>query len=377
MLPRIVMVISYFYPFLGGAEQQALFLSENLLKKNLFVMVLTRFFKDSVGSEKIKGIGVHRKIYTLPYGKLFGLAYFFSCLWFLVRKRSHYDIIHCHLLQGFHSIAGVIMKYVFKKKVIILVGATGQLSDFLLIQQGLCGRFLLWIIRKADTVITLCTVSTQEALSAGFAPRQISQIPNGVDTSFFIPAHSLPTAPRLLFIGRLDHMKGVDVLLQCLASLRLKNSVLPCDILGTGPLKETLQTMAADLQIADQVNFPGSITTILPYLQRASCFVFPSRSEGMPNVLLEAMACALPIIATAVGGIPDIIQHGRNGVLIPPDDVEALASALCSLTADHDFASRLGNQARRDAEEFFSLEKVTERYICLYNTLLTNNKCRP
>jgi glycosyltransferase involved in cell wall biosynthesis len=97
----------------------------------------------------------------------------------------------------------------------------------------------------------------------------------------------------------------------------------------------------------------------------------------MPNVLLEAMACALPIIATAVGGIPDIIQHGRNGVLIPPDDVEALASALCSLTADHDFASRLGNQARRDAEEFFSLEKVTERYICLYNTLLTNNKCRP
>lgn len=377
MLPRILMVISYFHPFLGGAEQQALFLSEHLLKKNLFVMVLTRVFKNVLPYEQIKGMGVHRKIHTVPYGKLFGLAYFFSCLWFLIRKRKHYDIIHCHLLQGFHSIAGVIMKYVFKKKIIILVGATGQLSDFLLIQQGFCGRFLLWIIRKADKVITLCTVSTQEALSAGFAPQQISQIPNGVDTSFFTPACSLPASPRLLFIGRLDHMKGVDVLLHCLSSLRLKNIILPCDILGTGPLKETLQTLAADLHIADQVNFPGAIHEILPYLQRASCFVFPSRSEGMPNVLLEAMACALPIIATSVGGIPDIIHHGRNGLLIPSDDIEALASALLRLISDHELSARLGNQARRDAEEFFSLEKVTSQYICLYNNLLTNNTRLP
>jgi glycosyltransferase involved in cell wall biosynthesis len=371
MLPRILMVISYFHPFLGGAEQQALFLSENLLKKNLFVMVLTRAFKNSLPYEQIKGIGVYRKIHTIPYGKLFGLAYFFSCFWFLIRKRKQYDIIHCHLLQGFHSIAGVIMKYVFKKKIIILVGATGPLSDFSLIQKGFCGRFLLGIIRKADTVITLCTVSTQEALSAGFAPGHISQIPNGVDTSFFMPARSLPASPRLLFIGRLDHMKGVDVLLRCLASLRLKNIMPPCDILGTGPLKETLQTMAADLQIANQVNFPGAIHEVLPYLQRASCFVFPSRSEGMPNVLLEAMACALPVIATSVGGIPDIIQHDRNGLLIPSDDVEALTSALLRMLSDNDLAARLGNQGRRDAEEYFALEKVTDQYISLYTNLMT------
>jgi glycosyltransferase involved in cell wall biosynthesis len=86
----------------------------------------------------------------------------------------------------------------------------------------------------------------------------------------------------------------------------------------------------------------------------------------LPNVILEAMACGLPIIATAVGGIPDIIQHDRNGLLIPPDDAGALREAVLRLLADPDLAARLGRQARADAEQRYSIETITDAYLALY-----------
>jgi glycosyltransferase involved in cell wall biosynthesis len=93
----------------------------------------------------------------------------------------------------------------------------------------------------------------------------------------------------------------------------------------------------------------------------------------MPNVLLEAMACEVPIIATSVGGIPDIIKDGRNGLLIPPDDVQALSLALATLLQDRDLADRLGKQARMDVEKFYSLDKMTDRYLELYRVITSKN----
>jgi glycosyltransferase involved in cell wall biosynthesis len=168
-------------------------------------------------------------------------------------------------------------------------------------------------------------------------------------------------------------MKGVDVLLKAIAELNALGLKTTCTVVGDGPLKEQLQETAQTLGVAGQTVFAGVCADPADYLKKASFFVLPSRSEGMPNVLLEAMACGLPIIATSVGGIPDIIRDGCNGLVIAPDDVPALRLALTSLMTDHDLVRRLGKQARKDAEEHFSIDKVADAYLSLYQTITTQN----
>ena len=113
------MIISLFYPALGGAELQALRLAGVLIQKGIDVKILTRRVPDRGAFEMIGAVPVYRNIRTLSWGKLFAISYFLSCLWFLFRKRNSYDIIHCHILQGLHSFAAILLKRFFNKKVIL------------------------------------------------------------------------------------------------------------------------------------------------------------------------------------------------------------------------------------------------------------------
>lgn len=366
MKPKILIVISYFHPHRGGAEQQAVLLAAELQRRGLAVDVLTRHFPGLPRRETVMGVPVHRAIATMPWCKLFGISYFFSCLLFFMKHRRTYDIIQCYILQGYHCPAAMVMKHLFGKKVIMRVSATGPLSDFRLVRQGLGGDFFLRFVSAADNVIVLCSQSQQEALAAGFSPEQIVRIPNCVDTAVFAPPPKPAVSGNILFAGRLDKMKGVDVLLASIAELRARGVTCCCTIVGDGPSKKELEQRAAALALNGQVVFTGPRPDIVSYLHQASAFVLPSHSEGMPNVILEAMACGLPIVATAVGGIPDIIQNGRNGLLIPPGDAAALAAALAALLNDADLAARLGSQARSDAECRYSITSVVDRYLMLY-----------
>jgi glycosyltransferase involved in cell wall biosynthesis len=371
---RILMITSLFQPVAGGTERQALALSRALQARGISVWILTRSLKNLPARENIDGIETFRNIRTLPLPMLFGLTYFISAMKFILTYRNNFTIVHCHILQNYHSIAAILAKWLFKKKVVIKVAATGPLSDICMAKKSLLGCLFLNIAKHADAIIALCAQAEKELVDTGFPRDRIVRIPNGVDASFFKPDAEVSRLPgNLLFVGRLDYMKGVDILLKSIASSHTGDNQISCCIVGDGPFKKTLQQLACELDIADKVTFAGACTNVLPYLQKASCFVLPSRSEGMPNVLLEAMACGLPIIATSVGGIPDIITDGRNGLLIPPDDVPALSLALANVLTDHDLARRLGKQASMDAEKHFSIDKVADAYLALYHTLTTQN----
>jgi len=374
MQPRVLMIISFFYPHLGGAEQQALQLAEQLARRGVQVCVLTRKFKGLPAHETVRGVPVYRAIRTLPWGKWFALTYLFSVLWFLLKKRRSYDIIHCHLLQGFHSLAAILMKALFKKKVIIKVGATGLLSDFIMIKKVLLGDWLLRRTLGADLVITVCSPSSAEALAAGFSPVQVAHIPNGVDTACFKPGPD--TGKRgntITFIGRLDYLKGVDVLLQALRKLIDSRIPVHLDILGDGPERNKLEMMSQQLGINDAVTFHGAVHGVEPYLQQATMLVLPSLSEGMPNVVLEAMACGLPVIATRVGGIVDIIADGENGLLVDAQRPDQLYDAMKKLFTDRQLADRLGRQALKTIEQQFSIDTIVNRYSALYQALMKSS----
>lgn len=197
---------------------------------------------------------------------------------------------------------------------------------------------------------------------------RIAIVPNGVDLDrFSAPEPNGRTGRvRLLFVGRLVRQKGVDVLLSALA--QLPPQTRPCaTIVGDGPERGALVRQADRTGLADDVTFTGWLDRdALPRLYAgADMLVLPSRDEGMPNVVLEAMASYLPVIATRVAGNEELVEDGGTGLLVPSEDAGALAAAIGRMAADREWAARMGRAGRKRAEAEFSWRAVAQRYIAL------------
>lgn len=368
--PRVLMVISLFSPFRGGAEQQCLLLSRRLIDAGVEVRVLTRALPGLPREEEVEGVPVLRDIRTLPQGKLFGLTYLFSTVWYLWRLRRTCDIIHCHILQGFHSPAAVIVGRLCSKPVIVKASATGALSDFGLLRGSTLGGLWLALVRRAGRVVTICRASTSEARAAGVAPDRVVCIPGGVDTVAFAPA-AMPVQDRtVVFVGRLDRMKGVHVLIDAFACLVRAMPEARLTVVGDGPERAALQNQCRTAGLEGRVVFSGQQDDVRPFLHAGAVFALPSFSEGLPGVLLEAMACALPVVAARAGGVEDIVAHGRTGLLVDPGDTAGLATALQQVLADRGVARRFGRAARDHVREHFSITHTAARYLQLYEELL-------
>lgn len=203
-------------------------------------------------------------------------------------------------------------------------------------------------------------------LARTFAPDlDVQIIPNGVDAARFFPGQRPPGPARLLTVGRVVHQKGVDLTLRALAGLR--DLEWTFEVVGDGPQRAALQDLARELGIADRVTFAGwKPNTDLPDLyRRADLFVFPSRHEGMPNVVLEAMASGLPVVASAIAGNEELVLPEQTGLLVPPGDVEALRLALRRLVPDADLRARLGAAGRDRVEREFSWRATAQAYLVL------------
>jgi glycosyltransferase involved in cell wall biosynthesis len=201
--------------------------------------------------------------------------------------------------------------------------------------------------------------------------RTVELVPNGVDLEWFRPPDTASRpdgAPvRLLFVGRLVRQKGLVYLLQSLAQLDpAVRAGVELELVGSGPDEASLRGQAAELGIAGQVHFAGWVAreAIVTHYQQADVFVLPSLDEGMPNVVLEAIACARPIVATDLPGNRELIRGGENGFLVPRADSAALTAALHGLITDAALRRRMG-LASRALAECYSWANVADRYLAL------------
>ncbi len=203
----------------------------------------------------------------------------------------------------------------------------------------------------------------------------VRQIPNAIalPVSASGPSATLPGARATdLVIGtaaRFVPVKALDVLLEALARVCAREPRARGLLLGDGPLLPALRARAAALGLEGRVLFPGHQPEVAPYLQALDVFVLSSWSEGLPMSLLEAMAAGKPIVATAVGGVPEVVRDGREGRLVPPGAPDALADALLELTADADGRRAMGAAARARVEEGFSIAATGPQYVTLYHEL--------
>jgi glycosyltransferase involved in cell wall biosynthesis len=225
-----------------------------------------------------------------------------------------------------------------------------------------------WLVASAltHTVAVSEAVKTLWVESDGIDAERVQVIPNGVpDTRLDRTAHDGFTIGT---VGRLSTEKGADVLLRAFAELAKTRTDLRLILVGDGPARPEVEGEIAALGLRDRVELLGTRSDVPELLAGFDLFVLPSRREGLPLAILEAMAAGLPIVASKVGGIPEAISHGDQGLLVPPEDVGALAGAIDRLILEPDRRTALGRSARRRFEEHYELSKMVDRYEALMHS---------
>jgi len=376
--PRIIMVAGQFWPLVGGAEIQCQRLASELTRIGYDVRVLTgRHQAEIPKQETIDGVPVVR-FGMLRVNKLRNLSVLLALAWALWRLRSSYDIIHAHQALRHAAVASFIGR-LLRKPVLVKASSGGGGSDIIRMKQRVYGDWfslfdpLLWrLILWCNIAIAVSTEARDELIEAGFGAGRVFNIPNGVPLSCAAhdtPAESDTKLVNVLCVAGLRPIKGIDVLLQSAAQA----DGLHINILGDGYQLRELTALKDKLGLRETVTFHGQRADVDLFLSRAEIYVCPSRAEGMSNALLEAMACGLPCIATAVEGNRDAIQNGVNGLLVDPEDAGALADALNKLSTDKGLRKTLGEQARKTVKDRYDINTTAMSIGELYSRLFAGD----
>lgn len=229
-----------------------------------------------------------------------------------------------------------------------------------------------WLWPLAHHLLCNTRVLKEEMMASwGIPGEKITVIPNGVDSDYFRPPPAKPGGPPVLVcVARLHPDKGHHTLLRSFQVVRNTFPTARLCLVGDGPQRRALQDWVARNFPSGSVEFCGAQMDVRPYLHRADLLVLSSIREAMPNAILEAMACGLPVVATGVGGVPEVVQEGETGRLVPPKNHEALGEAVCQLLANPQRLAALGQAGRRRAREDFSLESMVRRHEAVFGQMI-------
>lgn len=370
--PSIMMIISRFRPVASGAELQAERLACKLVELGHPLQVLTeRVDSTSLPYEMHCGMELYRCDFPLAYWIHKGAGH---TLKYLIRKLRTFDILHNHQMWGHAVVSTLVARWLGKKNIIKLAcagsfGDLAQLSRFPYAEMG------LRVLRQADAIVAISKEIEAELLAYGFDPNCIHSIPNGVDLKEFQRTQPIPRRQRRRFIllGRRTPQKGIDTALKALKILADKGLAdsFELNLYGWDYPGWDYRQMASELGVKGSVNFLPFEDNILDIYREAYCLILPSVGEGLSNVLLEAMAMEMPVIASRVSGNVEVVEHQQDGLLIPPRSPEALAAAMEVMLTHQEQALKWGRQARLKVQEYYSLDAVAQQYSSLYESLMT------
>jgi glycosyltransferase involved in cell wall biosynthesis len=226
-----------------------------------------------------------------------------------------------------------------------------------------------------DRFVCVSADAAAIAIAQGVPPRKVCTIHNGIDLERFPFLGPRPQGPAVI-VARLSPEKDHATLLRAAALVVRSQPSFRLEIAGDGPCREDLHRLAGELGLGEQVRFLGQVRDIPGLLARAGLFVLSSLSEGVSLTLLEAMASGLPIVATRVGGNPEVVAEGSTGLLAPAGDPAALAAAIAALWQDPHRCRLFGAAGRRRVEEQFDIRRMVAAYEAMYrdgNTLYTSS----
>ncbi|MDD5750772.1 MAG: glycosyltransferase family 4 protein [Candidatus Pacebacteria bacterium] len=326
---------------MSGAEFFIKEITERLQDKYDFVVLTSRFKKQAAREERMRGCLVRRLGFGLPLG--------LDKFWFMVASpfvalRSEPAIVH-GVMESYAGVALIIFRWLARKIPAVLTLQCGDLDHPK--KQKKIPRWLWRKIHTAPDYITAISgFLAKRAESMRGSPENVFIIPNGFDLRE-VPSKKEAVSGRIVCVARLSWEKGIEYLIGALPEIREKFPGARLVLVGDGNEKGKLLDLANKLGLDEAVEFRGFIphSNAIEEISRGEVFVCPSLAEGLGNVFLEAQACRTPAVGTDVGGIPDIIQNGFNGVLVAPRDSRAIAQAVVKIFSDRVFARKIVENA--------------------------------
>jgi glycosyltransferase involved in cell wall biosynthesis len=223
--------------------------------------------------------------------------------------------------------------------------------------------------RCVDRIVCVSEDSARLCRRDGIDRAIVQTILNGIDLDQF-PCSGPSSNGPAVFVGRLTPEKDIPTLLHAARRVVVTQPGFRLVIAGSGPCASELKDLSTRLRIAEVVEFPGEVRDVPKLLRKASMFVLPSITEGLPLTVLEAMASGLPVVATAVGGVPEAVEDGVTGALVPSGEPIALADAVLHVCSDTDKARAMGLSGRLRAETLFDVRRMVSQYEVAYAEIL-------
>jgi glycosyltransferase involved in cell wall biosynthesis len=251
----------------------------------------------------------------------------------------------------------------------------------------------IYLLRKFDVVVALSEVAKKSLLETGLAKEHLVVNYHGIDCPSFMPkvvqlktepsVGPTPAQTNLCVVANVNYDKGQDVLIHALGKLKKHDKRFSCVFVGSYEYRigtKNHEYYGHLLQLKDRydlhksIRFAGFVEDVRPYLAASDIFILPSRTEGLPIALLEAMATGLPVIATHVGGIPEVVVDGETGILLPPDDPDRLAESIIHLVENRGLQRQYGESGFRRVNSRFDVRLEAERYHKIYQTLVDERR---
>jgi glycosyltransferase involved in cell wall biosynthesis len=373
---RIAMLLSAPLPPREGIGFYAWNLALCLKAQGHEVHLITRGSLRPAQPECVEGITIWRPLYIpiFPFHTHFHNLFVTQ----LIRKlEDDLDLLHIHtplvmppatrlpILVTVHTPLKADIRSVQKKDLLGLLIAMQAPFSFAIENR---------LFQRADRFAAVASSVGREMAEYGINPKDVTVIGNGVDADFFVPGKEQPLGqnPYFLTVGRLTVRKGLEDLIAAAKMVIGKYPSMKFVILGSGPFHKDLLRLIAANHLESNVILPGHIqdrSRLLKYYQEAFAYIHPAHYEGLPTVLLEAMACGKTVIATAVSGALDVIRDGQNGFFVPPRRPALLAEMLIKILDQPNLAAHLGQAARKTICAEFSWQVIGARYLAQYRAL--------
>lgn len=357
---KIAVIIDTWFPAIGGGQINAWEISKRLAKKDILIDIITR----NNGKDNLKKIK-YLNIYKLgpksnPESSL-GKASFLFRLFIFVLKRD-YDLIHVHPFLP--ALSAKLLSLIKGKPIIFTVHGTRLFEKIpVYTPSRLLERFILTGINYNVQISV-----TRAFLKIKNINKNIVVIPNGINHKEFNQSVKKSQFFKIIWVGRFDPVKRVQdlILATYIASQKIAN--LKLVLIGYGYEKEKIKKLVKNLNLSN-VDFKEikERRELIKEYKSSHLFVLPSTSEGLPLTLLEAQAAGLPIVATNVGGIPEVVKNGENGILVPPRKPQLLANAIINALGDK---KTFGENAFKNAQRFCNWEEIAKDTLKVYKNIL-------
>ncbi len=374
---RIGMIMSLPFPPREGMGFYVWNLSRYLTKQGHTVHIITRGGAKQTQHECVDGM----QIWRLPFLPVYPMHVHLHGLFVdrLVQQlEGEIDLFHLH--------TPLVKQLKTKRPVLVTVHTpmkadtgsiplTNLLGLLIRLQAPVSYQLEKGILAQADAITAVAHSVAHELNAYAIDPRTVQVLGNGVDTEQFYPATVKETvfSPYFLTVGRLAPRKGLHDLLDCAAIVTKIFPNYRFLIAGEGPLRNEIEREIQQRNLTSHVRLLGHIedrTQLINLYRGAAAYVHAAHYEGLPTALLEAMACGRPVVSTAVSGALDVIQNGKNGLLVQAQAPDMMAKAVVKIITQSSLASSLGESAHKTIEDRYSWHVISRNYLACYETLL-------